>query len=192
MGEKLIQLDERLFIFLNNLHAEVLDQTMIYMGKTYFWIPLHCFLAYLIIKQFKKDSLVIILCIALSIAITDQLTSSLMKPFFERLRPSHEPHLKSIIHLVNDYKGGLYGFASSHAANTFALATFIWLLLREYYRYVGWLFLWAIVVTYTRIYLGVHYPGDVIVGGLIGVICGWGCYRLSQVILHTLKQKMAH
>jgi undecaprenyl-diphosphatase len=191
MGEKLIQLDERLFIFLNNLHAQGLDQTMFYMAKTYFWIPLHCFLAYLIFKRYKKDTWIIILCIALSIAISDQVTSSLMKPFFERLRPSHEPHFEGMIHLVNGYKGGLYGFASSHAANTFALATFVWLLLREYYKYVGCIFLWAIVVTYTRIYLGVHYPGDVIVGGLIGMVCGLGGYKLSQIILQSLRRKSA-
>jgi undecaprenyl-diphosphatase len=191
MGEKLLQLDERLFIFLNSLHAQGLDQTMFYMAKTYFWIPLHCFLAYHIVKQNKKDSWVIVLCIALSITASDQLTSGLMKPFFERLRPSHEPHLENIIHLVNNYKGGLYGFASSHAANTFALATFVWLLLREYYKHVGWIFLWAIVVSYTRIYLGVHYPGDVIIGGLIGTLCGLAGYKLSQVILFSFRQKMA-
>jgi undecaprenyl-diphosphatase len=190
MGEQLLQLDERLFIFLNNLHTQGLDQTMYHMAKTYFWIPLHCLLAYLIIKQYKKDSLIIILCITLSITASDQVTSGLMKPFFERLRPSHELHLENVIHLVNNYKGGLYGFASSHAANTFALATFVWLLLRERYKYVGWLFLWAIVVTYTRIYLGVHYPGDVIIGGIVGMMCGLGGYKLSQFITSTLRQKM--
>jgi undecaprenyl-diphosphatase len=95
-----------------------------------------------------------------------------MKPFFGRLRPSHEPELEGLLHLVDGYRGGLYGFASSHAANTFGVAIFIWLSLRKHYRWIGVIFIWAILMSYTRIYLGVHYPTDILVGAIIGSLCG--------------------
>jgi undecaprenyl-diphosphatase len=183
------ELDEHLFIYLNSFHSPFLDQAMYLMAQTYLWLPIHFFLAYLIIKHYKKDSWVLILCLAITITASDQLTSGLMKPFFERLRPSHEPNLADTIHLVNNYKGGLYGFASSHAANTFALATFIWFVFRQQYKHILWIFLWAFIVTYTRIYLGVHYPGDVIAGGFIGFLCGLGGYQLQRFILSAIQKR---
>ena len=110
--------------------------------------------------------------------MTDQFTSGLMKPFFERLRPSHEPALEGMVHMVSGYSGGKYGFASSHAANTFGIAMFLSCLLKVEKPWINWLFLWAALVSYTRIYLGVHYPGDIIVGALIGVAFGWLVFKL--------------
>jgi undecaprenyl-diphosphatase len=105
-----------------------------------------------------------------------------MKPFFERLRPSHDPSMQNLIHLVDDYRGGLYGFASSHAANTFGVALFVWLTLRPVYNWIFLIFLWAAVMTYTRIYLGVHYPGDIIVGALVGLVSGWVGFKASEFL----------
>jgi undecaprenyl-diphosphatase len=124
----------------------------------------------------------VLVCIALTILLADQITSTFMKPFFSRLRPTHDPELENLVHIVNGYRGGKFGFASSHAANTFGLAMFVFLLFRNRSKHVAWIFLWAAVVAYSRIYLGVHYPGDIIVGGFVGMICAFGCYHLFKWI----------
>jgi undecaprenyl-diphosphatase len=113
-----------------------------------------------------------------------------MKPYFLRLRPTHDPELQDIVHTVNNYKGGLYGFASSHAANTFGVAMFLWLLLKPKYPWVVFLFLWATLVTYTRIYLGVHFPGDIVVGGLIGIGFGWMGTLLVNSMLRKFRARV--
>ena len=102
-----------------------------------------------------------------------------MKPYFERLRPSREPSLAGLVHLVDGYKGGVFGFASSHAANTLGTATFFFLLFRATKKWIVWLFVWAVVMTYTRISLGVHYPGDILVGGTIGILAGWTGFKFA-------------
>lgn len=172
-----MDLDRRLLVWLNGFHTDWLDPVMYYTTQTWFWIPLYLFLLWLVIKDFKKEWWIPIIGIGVTILIADQVTSSIMKPFFARLRPSQEPSLQSVIHLVKDrngdfYTGGLYGFASSHAANTFGTATFFVLLFSSSRKWIVWLFLWAAVMTYTRIYLGAHYPGDILVGGIVGVIGG--------------------
>jgi undecaprenyl-diphosphatase len=113
-----------------------------------------------------------------------------MKPFFARLRPSREPSLEGLVHLVNGYTGGKYGFASSHAANTFATAFFFWLLFKDRYRWVWVLFVWAVVMTYTRIYLGAHYPGDILVGMLIGLGAAWTGFTVQKAIWNKKKLKI--
>src|SRR5258708_2597210 len=154
--QTLIDLDKKLLLFLNGLNNPFLDPIMYYATITFFWLPLYLFLIFLIFKNYKKDTWSILLGAAITIILADQITTSLMKPFFARLRPSQEPSLQSLVHLVNGYKGGLYGFASSHAANTFGTALFVWLVLNPIYKRAGWIFIWAVFMTYTRIYLGVH------------------------------------
>ena len=132
--------------------------------------------------------------ITLTIVLADQITSTLMKPYFARLRPSHEPLLQSLIHIVDGYKGAKYGFASSHAANTFGAATFFFLLLRKNYKWIGLIFLWAAVATYSRIYLGVHYPGDIVVGGFVGALAGYGSFalfRLAKARIDNRRERLA-
>ena len=181
--QTLIDLDKKILLFLNGLNHPFLDQIMIYSTETFFWLPLYLFLIFLIFKNYKKETLSILLGAAITIILADQITSSLMKPFFARLRPSQDPALQSLVHLVNGYKGGLYGFASSHAANTFGTALFVWLALSPFYKRVGWIFAWAAFMTYTRIYLGVHFPGDIFVGAIIGLGCGWVGFRVSQWLI---------
>lgn len=189
MFDQLVALDKELFLFLNGLHAPWLDPIMRLITETVFWLPFYLFLLYHIVKEHKIMSLAILLGITLTILLSDQITSSLMKPFFTRLRPSHEPSLAGLVHMVNGYKGAMYGFASSHAANTFGTATFLYLLFRVKKPWMGWLFLWSAVVSYTRIYLGVHYPADIAVGAAVGIICGWISYLLYRVFRVRMEKK---
>jgi undecaprenyl-diphosphatase len=187
MIEWLKELDRELLLYLNSFHTPFFDPIMLLITKTLFWLPLYLFLLYLIIKYFKKDWWIVIIGIAVVILLTDRITSGFMKPFFERLRPSREPSLEGLVHLVMKssgkyYTGGTFGFASSHAANTFGTAMFFWLIFRHRYQWMWVLFVWATVMTYTRIYLGAHYPGDILVGLLIGLGCGWVGYKVQQWI----------
>lgn len=183
--ETLLELDRELLLTLNSLHTAWLDPIMFWLTKTLVWLPLYLFLLFLAIKNFKKDTWMVLLGIGITILLADQVTSGFMKPYFARLRPSQEPSLQGLLHLVNGYKGGKYGFASGHAANTFGTATFFFLLFRARYTWIPWLFFWAVLMTYTRIYLGVHYPGDILVGGLLGASFGWIGYQ----VFHRVHQK---
>lgn len=178
--DQLTSLDKELFLVLNGLHTSWLDPIVYMASDTVYWLPFYLFLLYLIVKEYKIMSLLVLAGITLTILLSDQITTSLMKPYFARLRPSHEPSLEGLVHLVNNYKGALYGFASSHAANTFGTAAFLYLLFKKNKPWMGWLFLWATLVSYTRIYLGVHYPADIIVGGVVGILCGWISFKLFE------------
>lgn len=178
MIDQLIEIDEQLFLVLNRMHESWLDPVMWLFSKTEASIPLYVLLLFHLYKVYREKTWTILLFVALLIIMTDQFTSGLMKPFFERLRPSHEPSLTGMVHIVNGYSGGSYGFASSHAANTFGIAMLLSCLLRKEKPWISWVFLWAAFVSYTRIYLGVHYPGDILVGALIGILFGWLVFKL--------------
>lgn len=176
----ILDMDRELFLFLNGLNTEWLDPLMMLFTQTQFWVPLYLFLIYLIFKNYGTEGWFVLAGVVVTILLADQITSALMKPFFARLRPSHEPSLAGLVHLVDGYAGGRYGFASSHAANTFGTAWFIWKLFGTRYRWIGLMFVWCTLMTYTRVYLGVHYPADVIVGALVGIgsgAIGWQVYQ---------------
>src|SRR5688572_8666018 len=143
MIEQLIEYDKALLQFLNGHHTPWLDPVMLILTETITWLPLYLFLVYLVIKEYKKESWMILLGIGLTILLADQITASIMKPYFARLRPSREPTLEGLVHLVRGYTGGQFGFASSHAANSFGLATFFFLVFGTSIRWIAWLFLWA-------------------------------------------------
>lgn len=189
--EYLLELDKRLFLKINNVNEPWLDQIMMFMTSTIAWIPLYLLLFYLLSKIYRKDIWMVSLAIILTILLADQITSSFMKPFFARLRPSHEPSLEAMVNIVGNYRGGQYGFASSHAANTFGLATLIWLLLKKYRPWIGIMFIWAFFIGYTRIYLGVHYPGDILAGQLVGFLTGLGGYFLFLALKNYTDRRSA-
>jgi undecaprenyl-diphosphatase len=175
------QLDTELFLFLNRLHVPWLDPVMWFLSLTKVWIPLYLLLAGWVIYRYRRLSWVVLLAIGLTIVLSDRISSGVIKPAVCRLRPSHEPALRDKVYIVNDYRGGKYGFVSSHAANTFALAMLMSLLVRKR-RWVVLFFLWAFLVSYSRIYLGVHYPCDILGGALVGMVCAYIVFRAMQYL----------
>ncbi len=171
--------DTALFMFLNGMHSELTDQLMVFISGKYEWIPLYVLLLLLIgIKIGWKNLIVVLPFVIILIIFTDQ-TSVMIKNLAERLRPCHDPTIMDQVHTVNEHCGGQFGFVSSHAANTFGLAIFVGLLLKPFYKHVVLiLVIWAFVVSYSRIYLGVHYPLDIIMGALLGAFIGYFTHRL--------------
>lgn len=173
------RIDTELFLFLNGLHVNWLDPVMTFISGTITWVPFYVVLLYLVIKNYKRQSIFIIIGIILLIVCSDQVSASIFKPVFERPRPCHNEAIKDLVYLPNGHCGGAYGFISSHACNVFALAVFITHVLKKHYTKIAWLmFIWAAVIAYSRIYMGVHYPGDVIVGAAVGALIGYAISKL--------------
>ena len=167
------RIDSQLFLWLNGLHTEWLDTLMVAITEMWVWIPLYLLLLYLVFKRYGKRGWWILLAVAVVILCSDQLSAHVCKPFFHRLRPCFNPDLEGLVHLPKGLPGGQYGFVSSHAANTFAVAAFLTSALWKRYRWVGWvLFGWAFISSYSRIYVGVHYPGDIVAGAVLGILIG--------------------
>ncbi|MGD9992891.1 MAG: phosphatase PAP2 family protein [Salinivirgaceae bacterium] len=168
MIEGLEQFDQQLFLFLNAIHSPFWDKVMVFLSGKWEWAPLYAVLLFFVIKRDLKFSWLSLLSIVLLILVADQTSVKLFKEVFQRYRPCHNLELQAFIHLVENHCGGKYGFVSSHAANSFALAGFISLFFNNKHLSVG-IILWAALVSYSRIYLGVHYPADVFAGGLLGL-----------------------
>ena len=185
MIDFLTRIDTELFLFLNGLHVDWLDPVMTFISGKITWAPFYIVLLFLVIKNYKKQSIIIIIGIILLIVCSDQVSSGIFKPIFERPRPCHNEAIKDLVYLPNGHCGGAYGFISSHACNTFALATFLTLILKKHYQKIAYvMFIWATLVAYSRIYMGVHYPGDVIAGAAVGAIIGVIIAKIADKIIN--------
>ena len=187
MLEKTLQIDQELLIFLNGLHSPFFDVLMWWMTAIWFWLPILAVVLWFMWKHYKKKMILIFAFFALSILISDQ-SSVLIKNKVKRLRPTHNTEIGHQLHLHvskngNVYEGGLYGFVSSHAANSFSLAVLFIYFFRPISRHLRWLFiLFPLIFSYTRIYLGVHYPTDILCGALLGICCGFVMLWVYQFI----------
>ena len=189
MLNQLITLDQELLLTLNGSDSLFMDGLMWTFTQTSTWIPLLVGIIYILFKNQRPDiCLGIIIMAILLVLFTDQFSSSLCKPYFHRLRPTHTPELATLVDVVNGYRGGLYGFFSSHAANTFGAAVFFTIIFRHTPT-AFLLFSWAMLSSYTRIYLGVHFPLDIICGALFGLFSGT---LFGIVCMRLCRQKTPH
>lgn len=183
MLNTLEQADAQLLLFLNGFHNSYWDYFMMMYSSRFVWIPFYASFLYVMFRNYDwrstTKSLVAIIAI---VVLCDQTTSGLIKPMVERLRPSNTDNpISPMVHIVNNYRGGRYGFPSSHAANAWGMVFFAMYLARN--RKLNlFLLAWAIVMAYSRAYMGVHYPGDILVGIFFGALYATLCYYLLAYI----------
>lgn len=178
MLEALLDLDTQLFLFLNGLHQPWLDEPMYWISHKFFWIPFYGLLTYLLFRfHGLKKAGVMVLVIVGTFAITNTISTEVFKKGVKRLRPCHNTEVSADVHLVHDHCGGQYGYFSSHASNVFGLALLMGLFFKRRIKYSMPLMLfWAAVISYSRIYLGVHYPLDILSGAIFGVLTAYLIY----------------
>lgn len=174
-----MNIDTYILLWINGHHTEWLDQLMWWVSQSVTWIPLYIVLVGLIIYRYRswKTVMAILLAFALAVGLSDFISSGILKPLVERLRPTHEPSLAPFLHIVNGYKGGMYGFCSSHAANTLACALLFMFVYKNKIT-TSILIVWVVINSYSRIYLGVHYPTDIMAGWIIGCATAALAYAL--------------
>ena len=175
-------IDVEILQSINSFHNEFIDLIMIFLSHKFFPFPLYAFLLFLLYKEYGLKKLIYILVpvITVMIIIADHTASGIFKPMIGRLRPCHEPLLDLYL---PDGCGGKYGFFSSHASNTFAAAIFLLLHLKKSYPKITYLVIWAAAVSFSRVYLCVHYPTDVLTGAIFGSFVAYICYKTSNIFL---------
>jgi len=193
MFDKIELLDQKLLLFINSLNSPFFDEVMWQISHQIIWIPLFLFFLYFSYKHLSTKSLLLFLIgVGLCFLFADRISVMAFKDVFLRYRPTHNFNIQDQIHTYlktngEYYKGGQYGFVSSHSANFFALATFIFMTFKSTSKWWSLLFVWACLIAYSRVYLGVHYPLDIIGGGMLGILIGLLIYKLLKSFL-SIKQ----
>ncbi len=187
MTDTLINLDRELLLWFNGSSSLFLDGLVETLTAGVTWIPLYVSLLYLVVKNNDnlKKIILIVACAGLCVLFAGSLNDMLVKPSVARWRPTHDPVIGYMVDVVNDYRGGDHGFFSSHASNTFSLAVFFALLVRSHTLTIS-LVIWSLINCWTRMYLGVHFPGDIMCGllwgGLVGTAMWYLCQRLRSIL----------
>lgn len=183
----LSDIDARLLLIVNGAHSPFFDSVMWCISGRWIWVPFYAVLAYLLFRRMSwKRASICLVTIGLIILAADQTCATLIRPEIGRLRPANLNNpLSSFVHVVSGYRGGRYGFPSCHAANTFALAVFMSLVIRHKW-FTVMMFSWAFVVSYSRMYLGVHYFGDLFCGATIGSLFAVLFYYLQNYLFKRL------
>jgi len=188
MIDRLISYDQQLFLFLNGMHSPVFDFIMYWLSEKLIWVPLYAWMLFYMWREHRSRLWLVIIFIALLVTFTDQVSVQVFKNIFHRLRPCHNPELEGLVRILNGHCGGKYGFISSHACNMAGIALFSGLMLRKRFRWLlPSLIVWSILIGYSRIYLGVHYPADVVVGFFVGGIIGFLVYSFFNYVNGKLK-----
>ena len=191
MIEYLNGIDADALLAVNGLHDMFQDAFWWMVTAKWSSLLLVLALAWILLHQNRRHALLVLAMLVLSILVADQVSSGLIKHLVERLRPTHDPSLESMVHVINGYRGGLYGFVSCHAANSFAVATLLALVMRHRVVTLS-MFTWALLQCYSRVYLGVHYPGDILGGIIVGVLAGWLVWQLMRWIERRWRIPQGH
>ena len=187
--ETLLQLDKALLIWFNSSHTAFWDAMMMFFTRIEFWIPFYILIAYQIFKYKGKEAWWWLIGLSLLILFGNLISTYLFKNILQRLRPSHEPDLYGVVNLVKAYAGDKFGFISSHATAVFAFAIYTSRLFKNNV-YAIFITIWSLLIVYTRLYLGLHYPGDILGGMALGLGVGYFFYRLTRWwVSHLYPQK---
>jgi undecaprenyl-diphosphatase len=180
MLEKIISLDKRLLVFLNGLGSETFDPLWLFLTKQINWIPFFLVLLYLVHKKLGvQQTLVIIVFVAVLLTLNNTITE-LFKAHFQRLRPCNDPEIKDIIRNIKPSNS--FSFFSGHSSNTMAVFVFLFAIFKRHYKHFGWFVFWPLIFSYSRIYLGLHFPTDILCGYTCGLIMGFLTYKTYQLL----------